>query len=290
MKRTLLALSLITYPLSLIYAQSTTRAERGTDSTLAKTFASNSDNSATHKLLLIPFYPDMCMSEIDKDVNGVTHEDFKHITEDFRKALDLAMYSTLHQSYITISLLQGKNKSDSVLNYIYGSTGYNYDLVPGTDPDAVKSSDSAKRQHYIVKGQLQVPQDYSKRFMNVAIKNPKLLPYLYKRYHTDTFVFINELDIKNVDNPTENLAEDTYRRLITVHYSILNEDGKSVIKGIATTYFPFGENNPTEIGQKYFTVLARNIFKDYSKQLDANLASEQQKQNTTQPKGTATNH
>jgi hypothetical protein len=290
MKRALICFSFFAFHFSLIYAQSTTRAERGTDSTLAKAFAPNSDNSATHKLLLIPFYPDMCMSEIDKDVNGVNHEDFKHITEDFRKALDLAMYSTIHQNYITISLLQGKNKSDSVLNYIYGSTGYNYDLVPGTDPDLAKSDDSAKKKHYIVKGQLQVPQDYSKRFMNVVIKNPKLLPTLYKRYHTDTFIFINELDIKNVDNPTENLSEDTYRRLVTAHYSVLDKDGKTVVKGIATTYFPFGENNPTEIGQKYFTVLARNILKDYTTQLSANLAKEQKKQGTTQPKGTATNH
>ena len=288
MKRALLCFFVLQF--SLAYSQSETRVERGGDSTLAKTFASNLDNSATHRLLLIPFYPDMCMSEIDKDVNGVTHQDYKHITEDFRKALDLAVYSTMHQNYITISLLQGKYKSDSTLSYIYGSTGYNYDVVPGTDPDLAKNGDSAKKSHYIVKGQLQVPQDYSKRFMNVAIKNPKLLPFLYKKYHTDTFVFINELDIKNVDNPTENLSEDTYRRIVTTHYSIVDKDGKSVAKGLATTYFPFGENNPTEIGQKYFTLIARDIMKDYKQQL-VNQLSEQEKKNGVAPKGTAnTNH
>jgi len=231
-----------------------------------------------HKILLVPFYSKMCMSQIDRDINKTTHLDFDHITEAFRKGLDLAMYSRLHQSYVTLSLLQGRYKSDSVLNYIYGSTGYNYELVPGTKADVDDNSNNSQKNHYVVQGQLQVPVDYSKRFMDVALKNKEMLPFLYRKYHTDTFVFINELDIKNVPNPSGDLSDDNaYVREVTVHYSILYKNGASIAKGIATTGFPYTENTPADIRDKYFTDIARSIMSDYVKGIKKEPAGEKGK-------------
>ena len=76
------------------------------------------------------------MSEIDKDVNAKTHLNYDAITSEFRKEFDLAMFGAMRRSCVTVSLLDGRQKSDSMLAYIYGSTGYNYDMVPGTTPDA----------------------------------------------------------------------------------------------------------------------------------------------------------
>jgi hypothetical protein len=272
---------------TVVYGQSNTRGSVAGDTTLNRLVNHAGDNttSPTHRMLLIPFYSNMCMSEIDKDVNKATNLEYKQITEAFRKGLDLAMYNSIKENYAVISLLQGKNKSDSTLNYIYGSTSYKYDLVPGTVADVgAPTSDSAKKKHYIHNGELQVPVDYSSRFMNVSVQNPKLIPYLNKKYQTDTYVFINELDIKNVDNPTQNLTDDTYQRQATVHYSILDKDGHYVAKGIAVTHFPYKENVPSDIAQKYFGHIAHSILKDYAQELTINKVGDQQKKQASQPK------
>jgi hypothetical protein len=266
------------------YSQSNTRG------IIADTSVNNVLNPSTggapaHKILLIPFYSKMCMSEIGKDVNASTHLSFDEITAAFRSQLDMAMYNAMRRGNTVISLLQGKYKSDSVLGYIYGSTGYKYDLVPGTVVD-IGAQDKNKNGRYVQKGQIEVPVDYSKRFMNVTISNPHLLGNLYKRYHADTYVFINELDIKNVANQTDDLNADTYRREVDVHYSIMDKDGKEIAKGLATTYFPLRQNDPKEIGEKYFVNIANFIYKDYTQQLLSIATREQQKNQVMQSQTT----
>src|SRR6185312_3970567 len=236
------------------------------DSAMAKLLHIKTDTVMPHKILLVPFEPKMFMSEIGKDVNAKTHMDFNAITSEFRKELDLALYWALRNNCTTVSLLDGKHSSDTTITYIYKSTSYAYEPVPGTIVDAGGSKEydpKNQKTHYVDQGQLKVPVDYTKRFMNTKVENPKLLGQLSSLYNADTYVFINELDIKNVDNPTENLSEDAYRRQVIVHYSIIDNSGHYVAKGISTTYFPYRENDPKVIGDKYFSVIAHAIAKNY---------------------------
>jgi len=259
--------ALLLASLSGFAQQSNTRGSgTTTDSSMIKLLHGKMDTTMPHKILLIPFEPKMFMSEIGKDVNAKTNLSYKAITDEFRKELDLAMYNALRMSCVTVTLLDGKHSSDTTMGYIYSSTTYGYEPVPGTAIDAGGSTEydpKHQKDHYIDKGQLSVPVDYTKRFMNTTVQNPHLLSQLSGIYNTDTYVFINELDIKNVDNATENLSEDTYRRQVTVHYSIIDNTGHYVSKGVAITYFPYRENDPKEIGDKYFTVIARTILKNY---------------------------
>lgn len=237
-----------------------------------------------HKILLIPFKPTMLMSEIGKAVNSSTHYSYKKIVEAFRYRMDLALYSTFRQSYSTTSFMQMPKKTDTTLSYIYGSIGYKYSLLPGHDSSGESHAEFDPKQqktHFIHNGQLQVPMDYSKRFMNIDIVNPQLLPYLNKKYGTDIFVFINELDIKNVsNNGTEDLTQSNFRREVTVQYSIVNMQKRYLARGILTTYFPYTENNPTAIGEKYFTVIAQSMLKELNKGLQKAAVTKTKKPGT----------
>jgi len=251
------------------------------DTTLNVLLGTKKDTVMPHKVLLIPYEPKMLMSEIGKDINAKTHLGYPAIAAEFRKELDLAMFAAIRRSCVTVTLLDGRQRSDSMLTYIYAATSYSYDIVPGTAPETATTD----KTHYIKNGQLQVPIDYSQRFMNVTILNPSLLADLSSKYNTDTYVFINELDIKNVDNNAENLSEDAYRREVVVHYSIIDNTGHYINKGIATTYFPYKENDPKVIGEKYLTVVARLVLQDYVKGLTADKLKEQQKNQKAQSKG-----
>ena len=202
------------------------------------------------------------MSEIGKAVNNSTHLSYSKIVASFRYHMDLALYSTFRQDYATESILETAKRGDTTLAYIYSSVGYKYDLLSANDSSGESHAEfDTKKQktHFIHNGQLQVPMDYSKRFINVSIANPNLLNYLNKKHHTDIIVFINELDIRNVPNPTENLNESNIRREATVQYSIVNTQHHYLAKGILTIYFPYNENDPKAIGEKYFTAIAHSM-------------------------------
>lgn len=251
----------------------------------APLFSQEKKDTVKHKILLIPFKPTMLMSEIGKAVNGATHLSYSKITEAFRSGMDLALYNTFRESYSTTSLIQTPKKGDTTLAYTYGSISYKFDLQPGDSSGENHAEFDTKQQkaHFIKNGQLQVPMDYSKRFMNTDILTPKLLPFLHKKYHTDIIVFINELDIKNVANvPSEDLTASNYRRQVTIQYSILNTQKQYLAEGILTTYFPNNVNDPKVIGEKYFTVIAQDMLKELNKGL--------QKQEADKAKKSPANH
>src|SRR5690349_19324182 len=81
--------------------QSNTRISADTS---ARMLANSTDNVPTHTILLVPFFPKMCMSEIDKDVHTATNMSYDQITQAFRRQMDLAMYSTMKKSCVPISL------------------------------------------------------------------------------------------------------------------------------------------------------------------------------------------
>jgi hypothetical protein len=211
------------------------------------------------------------MNGIGKAVNTKTHLSNSKITEAFRNNMDLALYNTFKVNYSTVSMIQVPKKGDTTLAYTYASIGYKYDLVPGPDTSGESHAEfdpKLQKQHFLHNGQLQVPMDYSKRFMNVSIANPSLLPFLNKKYGADIFVFVNEVDIKNVsNNTTEDLTQSNFRREVTVQYSVVNTQKHYLAKGILTAYFPYSENDPTVIGEQYFTVIAHSMMRELQKGL-----------------------
>jgi hypothetical protein len=232
--------------------------------------AQEKKDTIIHKVLLIPFKTTMLMSEIGEAVNASTHLSYSKISEAFRYRLDLVLFNSFKQNYHTVSFLQEPKKADTTLNYIYGSVSYQYDLQPGDSSGESHAEFDPKQQktHFIHNGQLQVPMDYSKRFMNVAILSPNLLPALYKKYGTDIFVFVNELDIKNVaNNETEDLTASNYHREVIVQYSIINTQKQYLAEGILTTYFPNNINEPKVIGDKFFSLIAESMVKEFEKGL-----------------------
>ncbi len=246
--------------LGLLIVSFTSFAQQKADT--AKTAA-----AVKHKILLVPVKTTMIMSEIGKAVNTATKLSYAKIMEAFRYRLDQAIYNTFKPSSSITSFLQEKKKGDTTLAYIYSNIGCKYDLLPGQDSTGENHAefDSKQvKQHFIKKGQLQVPIDYSKRFMNVSFANTHLLAILNKNTGADIFIFVNELDIKNVANtPTEDLTASNFRREVMVQYSIVNAKKQYIAKGILTTYFPANINDPKIIGEQYFKVIAQSMLKEF---------------------------
>ena len=102
--------------------------------------------------------------------------------------------------------------------------------------------------------------DNEKRFMNAKITNATLVPYLYGKYKSDVFVFVNQLDIKasNSGGPADVAAASGFRKII-LHYTVYTYDAKEINSGVAEIEFPANINNPTKIINTYLSKIAQTI-------------------------------
>lgn len=212
------------------------------------------DNHVIGKIMIVPFEPKLYMSEIDKKINEQTKWNFNQIRENFRHQLDIQLQQKFKSHSSVISFYSDSVKMAKDLNYVYGSLQIVFDPI---DKPSTSASRTAATKG-IKNGQVEVEMNDEKKFTNVIIDDAEVLPYLNKKYNTEYFVFINQLDIKKDPN-SYNITTDTYQRRVDIHYTILDKSGKLVIAGIASSSFSSKENNPKKIVALSFSPAATYI-------------------------------
>jgi hypothetical protein len=212
-----------------------------------------------HKFMLIPFEPRMYMSEVDHIINKETKLTGKQIKFAFRDGINEQLYRSLKSQGTVIDLMDDTTKTKKDLGEIYEHLVLEYMKVP--DQTHYKPPVKEKQEQTIKNGQIVDETNTDARFMNAKINSPALVPHLYKKYKTDIFIFINQLDINSSANRgTADLttAKDGFRRL-AVHYTVYTYDAKEINSGIAEIQFPVSINDPKKIVNTYFSKLAQII-------------------------------
>lgn len=212
------------------------------------------DTVTAGKILLIPFEPKMYMSDMDSKINQQTKWNSGQINENFRHQLDSQLKLKLQSTKRVVSFYSDSVKMSKDLMYIYNSTNVSYDLV---DKPTAATAPSEK-QTGIKNGELKVEMNMDKKFMNTKLSDVEVLSYLSKKYKTDYFVFVNELDIKT-DPESYDISTDSYQREVVVHYSILDKTGKTITAGISTSRISSKINEPKKIVSLAFSPIATYI-------------------------------
>ena len=216
--------------------------------------AESKTSAAGGKVMIIPFEPKLYLSEIDMKINQLNNWKFEQIRENFRHQLDTQLKSKLQSVATVFSFYSDSAKTWKDLMYTYKSTNLSSDLVSKpTDASAVNKHESG-----IKNGEIRVEASTDKKFMNTKITNQELLTYLNSKYQSEYFVFINELDILAVPNSYD-LSTDSYKREVTVHYSIVDKSGKTLNAGLLSSSFSSKENNPKKIVALCFPTIASSI-------------------------------
>lgn len=212
-----------------------------------------------HKVMLIPFEPRLYMSEIDHAINKETKLSAKEIKAKFRDGVNEQLYKSLKSQYAVVDLMEDTVKTKKDLGEIYQYLSLEYMKVP--DQAHYKPPVKEKEQQVIKNGQIVDETNTDQRFMNAKIKNATLVPYLYGKYKTDIFVFVNQLDIRSSNSlaPGETSTNTDGFRKIVVHYTVYTYDAKEINSGIAETQFPVALNNPTKIVNTYFGKIGQII-------------------------------
>jgi len=231
----------------LLFMSGFSAAQEGVRNTAKKEIAG--------KIMVVPFEPQMYMGDIGEKIYVESKWSFKQLSEYFRHQLDSQLKLKLQSiespvvSFYTDSATTSKD-----LRYIYESTTIAFDVTDKPSAPTVQN----KKQQGIKNGQLAVEASSDKKFTTAKLTNKELIPFLAKKYKSEYFVFINELDIKTVMESYD-LATDTYQREVTVHYTIVDDMSKLVSAGAVTYTFSSKLNDPKKIVNQTFSPIASFI-------------------------------
>lgn len=217
--------------------------------------ATRTDNKK-HKIMIIPFENRMYMSEIDYAINKETKLNARQIKSTMRDGVNEQLYKKLKTKFEVVDLLDDTTKTKKDLENIYQYLSYQYQKVP--NQDNYKAPGKERDGKKIEKGQLMIESNSDVRFMNAKIKNATLVPYLYNKYKTDLFLFINELDIKALTGSPSEFNANSARK-VSVHYTVFTYDAKEINSGLAEIDLPKNINNPSKIISAYFSQIANTL-------------------------------
>ena len=237
----------ISFLLVLLYCSFTVQAQESVRNSAKKELSG--------RIMVIPFEPKLYMGEIDQKINAETKWNFNQMREYFRHQLDRELSQKLKSADATVfSFYIDSAKTHSDLEFIYKSTTISFD--PPDHPTAPTVEN--KKQSGIRNGQVEVEMSADKRFTNIKLSNPELIPFLAKKYKSQYFVFVNELDLKAVPDSYD-LASNSSQREVTVHYTILDASSRLISAGAATAHFSSKVNDPKKIVSQAIAPVAAYI-------------------------------
>lgn len=223
-----------------------------------------------HRMLLVPYNPKMYMSRIDHKINEQTKYTQKQINQIIRFGLNNELNNACKRYFKSFDLLSDTAKYNKEIQGIYGNIGYSYDKIP--DQSQYQAPKSEKPKSGVKNGQIVTEVNRDARFMNTKVKNPALIPDLYKKHQTDLFLFINQIDI------LASSSESPEFRKIIIHYTAYTVDAREINSGTCQVLFPITENDPHKIVKNYLSSAAKEIMRRIFLQLyPAEKAKEKEK-------------
>jgi len=220
---------------------------------------SNAQDSASTKILLLPFNPDMYLSDIEQDIiqnTKMTPEEYRAY---FRRALDSKIQGELKSYRPTVSLMSDNEGDDKKeLREFYAQAGYSY-LEPvgkGVGKAVDKKKGLFEKKTTEEKAPLYITTRGDDKFMNAAVTDKENFKGLLSVNGCNYAVSINQFEIKTNYSSCIDLSRKLYRRELIIHYSIWDANAKLIGGNFLVVYFPSDVNKPQEIVDKTFKSIA----------------------------------
>jgi hypothetical protein len=228
-------------------------------------------DSASTKILLVPFNPDMYLSDIEQDIIQNTKMTPDEYRAYFRRTLDLKLQGELKSYRPTVSLMgdqEGEDKKE--LKVFYGQAGYSYIEPVGKGLGKVtdKKKSLFEKKTAEDKAPLYITTRGDDKFMNAAISDKKYFNELMTTNNCNYLVSINQLEFKTNYSSCIDLSRKLYRRELIIHYSIWDANAKLIGGNFLVVYFPSDVNKPQEIADKTFKSIAEAFLKQLKETID----------------------
>lgn len=222
----------------------------------------NDTVKAYNKVVIIPFEETKYLCGIQKQFAENAQKTHQEIVQFFRYGLSSEIQNHFLKYHRTLSLIHyGDTLKD--IQKIYNSIHYTYVPVPQeTDSKDNKNKTilfSNGKTTEVKDGQIKSKRVIIPKFARVNILDNNLLPYLSKKYGSDLYLFVTELNIENDISDPIAFINNEYSRIIKVHYNIVDEDKKTIKEGFVSCTFPNTVNDIHLIKKEYFPIIAQKL-------------------------------
>jgi hypothetical protein len=233
------------------------------------------------KILIIPFEEKLFYCDIMRDLTKVNQLSQQEIYDRLRNEIQLSLKVALKDSMETATFLNTDSITDEDLINIYAVLGYKFVPVPAKEDVDEKGkvkkktkNPKPKKEVGIRKGQVVAERQAVERYMSAQLKSHEVLNEFYTNYGINKFLFINQMDVK-MDLTDPEAAFIDPKRLVTIHYTIMNKDGKQISGGLASEQFP-----GTESRLNY--IIGGNFYKLSAEVLGSLVAAQKKEQEDEQ--------
>ena len=200
------------------------------------------------KILIIPFEEKLFYCDIMRDLTKVNQLTQQQIYDRFRNEIQLSLKAALKDSMETATFLNTDSITDQDLINIYAVLGYKFVPVPAKEEvdekgkvKKEKKKPEPKKDVGIRNGQVVAERQVVERYMSAELKNHEVLNQFYTNYGINKFLFINQMDVK-MDLTDPEAAFIDPKRLVAIHYTIMDKNGKQISGGLASEQFPGTES------------------------------------------------
>lgn len=195
---------------------------------------------------------------------------YQQIVGNWRIGLDNILFIETDANYSVIRLIVEDEERKKDLYAMYSASSLDYRDLPKKEENKkkinlskLKSKEKTESQKptgtRMENGQIVSDPNTNDQFMARVIKDSTIFDYMYGKYGSILYVFINQFEIGPMNGLDYRAFEsDEYQRQITVHYSVYANNFE-VHSGIATSYFSSTNNSQKDIILQTFPNLAEQI-------------------------------
>ncbi|MFM2207946.1 MAG: hypothetical protein RL213_1921 [Bacteroidota bacterium] len=200
--------------------------------------------AAENHILLIPYAPSMHLSTADVDISMSTGIEIGELREKFRNGILRSLNSAMTGDR-QLEVLQSDHviAADGTDQVLYKSIFYQQDTIW---PMKYKGLDSLlkKKISYTIKNKL---RPFEKSYMNIGFHDQRLLGELAESYGADTFLFLNEFEIKDNVKDCMDVEGQVHDREVRIHYSVFDREGKQLYGDVSVAHVWSNVNDAEEI-------------------------------------------
>lgn len=218
------------------------------------------------KILIIPFEEKLFYCDIMRDLTEANQMTQQQIYDRLRNEIQLSLKAALKDSMETATFLNTDSITDQDLINIYAVLGYKFVPVPVEEKEEKTGKGKKKnvqptepkKEVGIRNGQVVAERQVVDRYMSAQLKNFDVLNQFYTNYGINKFLFINQMDVKMDLTDPETAFLDP-KRVVAIHYTIMDKDGNEISGGLATEDFQGTESRLNRIIGSTFYKLSAEV-------------------------------
>lgn len=234
-----------------------------------------SNDSLTVDVMVIPANYKLYNSFFDRQMIDENQISFENLRDTILKSLALEVAKAFSDSIPSGVIPECYSPYREDMDFVYESIKYSYEVLPEPSKKEstldkwskkIKKKESKpepKKGTYMENGQIVSNPETRPQYTNSKIVNSDFLYLLNKRYNASTFVFINQYEMVIPQNISQiDIQSDNYPRIIKVHYTITDTNGKEITSGMTTLNSSSYDNKLDYLFETSFKQIGTQIMMD----------------------------